>query len=116
VTVEHVAGIAVRNPQMVAFARHYSVTVLTCEPADPASEGGSGSTVKLAKAGLVPKDVNLLGEYASFAGLEAACAEFCGQVNTRAHRVTRRVPADMLAEEQARCTSCPPRRTRSRSA
>jgi transposase len=40
VMVEHVAGIAVRNPQMLAFARHYSVTVHTCEPADPASKGG----------------------------------------------------------------------------
>jgi transposase len=40
VTVEHVAGIAVRNPQMVALARHYAVTVHTCEPADPASKGG----------------------------------------------------------------------------
>ena len=91
-TVEHVAGIAVRNPQMVAFARHYGVTVHTCEPADPASKGGSESTVKLAKADLVPKDTNLLAEYASFADLEAACEAFCGQVNGRVHRVTRRVP------------------------
>jgi transposase len=50
VTIEHVAGIAVRNPQTVAMARHYGVTVLTCEPADPATKGGSESTVKLAKA------------------------------------------------------------------
>jgi transposase len=107
VTVEHVAGIAVRNPQMVAFTRHYSVTMLTCEPADPASKGGSESTVKLAKADLVPKDTNLLGEYASFAALEAACEVFCGQVNGRVHRVTRRVPADMLAEEQARLHPLP---------
>ena len=92
VTVEHVAGIAVRNPQMVAFARHYGVTVHTCEPADPATKGGSESTVKLAKADLVPKDTNLLGEYGSFAELEAACAAFCGQVNARVHRVTRRAP------------------------
>jgi hypothetical protein len=28
VTVEHVAGIAVRNPQMVAFGRHYLLTEL----------------------------------------------------------------------------------------
>ena len=107
VTVEHVAGIAVRNPQMVAFARHYGVTVHTCEPADPASKGGSESTVKLAKADLVPKDTNLLGEYASFAALEAACEAFCGQVNGRVHRVTRRVPAQMLAEEQARLHPLP---------
>ncbi len=98
-TVEHVAGIAVRNLQMVAFARHYSVTVHTCEPADPASKGGSESTVKLAKADLVPKDTNLLAEYGSFAELEAACEAFCEQVNARVHRVTRRAPLDMLAEE-----------------
>jgi hypothetical protein len=107
VTVEHVAGIAVRNPQMVAFARHYAVTVHTCEPADPASKGGSESTVKLAKADLVPKDTNLLAAYGSFAELEAACAAFCQLVNTRVHRVTRRTPTEMLAEEQARLHPVP---------
>ncbi len=107
VTVEHVAGIAVRNPQMVAFARHYAVTVHTCEPADPASKGGSESTVKLAKADLVPKDTNLLPAYGSFAELEAACEVFCEEVNTRVHRVTRRAPVEMLAEEQARLHPVP---------
>lgn len=53
VTTGHVAGIAVRNAAMVAFARHYSVTISTCEPCDPASKGGSESTVKVAKADLV---------------------------------------------------------------
>jgi transposase len=107
VTVEHVAGIAVRNPQMVAFARHYGVTVHTCEPADPASKGGSESTVKLAKADLVPKDTNLLEEYSSFAELETACEVFCDQVNTRVHRVTRRPPVEMLGEEQIRLHPVP---------
>jgi hypothetical protein len=102
VTIDHVAGIAVRNPAMVAWSRHYGVTVATCEPADPASKGGSESTVKIAKADLVPKDTNLRGEYASFAELEAACEAFCGTVNGRVHRVTRRVPVEMLAEERAR--------------
>jgi len=107
VTVEHVAGIAVRNPAMVAFARHYGLTLHTCEPADPASKGGSESTVKLAKADLVPKDTNLLQEYASFAELEQACAAFCEQVNARVHRVTRRAPVDMLAEERTRLHPLP---------
>jgi hypothetical protein len=109
VTVEHVAGIAVRNRAMLAFARHYSVTVHTCEPADPASKGGSESTVKIAKADLVPTEANLLDEYASFAELEAACAVFCDQVNVRVHRVTRRRPVEMLAEEQARLHRLPDR-------
>ncbi len=92
---------------MLAFARHYSLTVHACEPADPASKGGSESTVKLAKADLVPKDTNLLPEYASFAELETACAAFCVQVNARVHRVTRRAPVDMLAEEQPRLHRLP---------
>ena len=54
VTVEHVAGMPVRNPGAVEFGRHYGLTVATCVPYDPASKGGSESTVKLAKADLVP--------------------------------------------------------------
>jgi hypothetical protein len=107
VTVEHVAGIPVRNKQMLAFAGHYSVSIKTCMPADPASKGGSESTVKLAKADLVPTDANLLEAYGSFAALEAACASFCEQVNARVHRVTRRAPVDMLAEEQQRLHRLP---------
>ncbi len=102
VTTEHIAGIPVRNPQLVAFAEHYSVTVHTCVPADPASKGGTESSVKITKADLVPTDTNLLGEYRSFAELEAACVAFCEKVNTRAHRLTKRPPVEMLAEEQAR--------------
>ena len=83
VTVEHIAGIPVRNPQLVAFAEHYSVTVHTCVPADPASKGGTESSVKISKADLVPKDTNLLEAYGSFAELEAACEAFCEKVNTR---------------------------------
>jgi transposase len=101
VTVEHVAGVPVRNPAMVAFSRHYGVTIHTCVPADPASKGGSESSVKIAKADLVPKDTNLLPAYESFAQLEAACEAFCEQVNARTHRVTRRAPAEMLAQERA---------------
>jgi transposase len=56
VIVLHLAGVPVRNPQMVDFAPHYGVTVLTCQPADPASKGGGvESSVKLAKADIVPK-------------------------------------------------------------
>ncbi|MCA1836410.1 MAG: IS21 family transposase, partial [Actinobacteria bacterium] len=101
VTIEHVAGIAVRNPQMLDFARHYGLTIATCVPADPASKGGSENTVKIAKADLVPAEANLLPVYASFADLERACAVFCQQINARPHRVTRRAPAEMLTEERA---------------
>ncbi|QSE77814.1 hypothetical protein JWS14_00805 [Rhodococcus koreensis] len=58
------------------------------------------NTVKLAKADLVPTDHNLAAQYDSFDDLEAACTQFCHQVNTRIHRTTRRIPAEMLAEER----------------
>lgn len=107
VTVEHIAGVPVRNPQLVAFAEHYSVVVHTCVPADPASKGGTESSVKISKADLVPKDTNLREEYASFAELEEACVEFCEKVNTRVHRTTKRPPVEMLAEERARLHPVP---------
>jgi hypothetical protein len=107
VTVEHVAGVAVRNPATVEFARHYGLTVATCLPADPATKGGSEATVRIAKADLVPTEANLLAAYASFAELTAGCAAFCEQVNARAHRVTRRAPVEMLAMERARLHPLP---------
>jgi hypothetical protein len=59
VTAGHVAGMPVRNPAAVTFARHYGLTIATCVPADPASKGGSESTVRVAKADLVPTAANL---------------------------------------------------------
>lgn len=96
VTVEHVAGVPVRNHQIVAFTKHYSTSLQTCLPADPASKGGVENAVKIAKADLVPKDTNLLPEYGSFAELEAACEAFMEEVNSRVHRATLEIPKDML--------------------
>ena len=107
VTVSHVAGVPVRNQQTVDFARHYAVTVLTCQPADPATKGGVESSVKVAKADIVPKDTNLRPEYASFGEIEMACEVFMDEVNNREHRVTRRKPAAMLVEEAPRLHRIP---------
>lgn len=107
VTVDHVAGIAVRHPTIVAIAHHYGVTVATCVPADPESKGGSEATVRIAKADLVPTDANLRDDYTSWAELVAACAQFTDEVNARLHRVTRRAPVEMLAEEQHRLHTLP---------
>ena len=63
VTVGHVCGIAVRNPQIVAASRHYGLSVATCVPADPESKGGSEATVRIAKADIVPTDHNLRPGY-----------------------------------------------------
>jgi hypothetical protein len=109
VTVEHVADVAVRNPEIVAVARHYGMTIRTCVPADPQSKGGSENTVKLAKADLVPTSANLLEEYRTFAELEAACRTFTEGINARLHRETRRRPVDALAEERGRLHPLPVR-------
>jgi transposase len=107
VTVAHVAGLAVRNPEMVAASRHYGITVATCVPADPESKGGSEATVRIAKADLVPTEANLLPEYESFAELGEACRSWCGEVNERSHRQTRKPPAMLLASERSRLHPVP---------
>jgi hypothetical protein len=107
VTVEHVAGVAIRHPEIVAAGRHYGMTVHTCVPYDPESKGGSESTVKIAKADLVPTQANLREAYASFAELQEACGQFCGQVNARVHRETGTAPAQRLAAERTRLHQLP---------
>lgn len=101
VTSGHICEIAVRNPQIVQASRHYGLTIATCVPADPQSKGGSEATVRIAKADIVPTDHNLRARYGDFGELERACESFGEKVNAREHRVTRRVPALMLAEERA---------------
>lgn len=107
VTVEHVAGIAVRNPEIVVVGRHYGLSIRTCLPADPASKGGVESTVRLAKRDVVPTEVNLRGGYGSFGELEAACRSFCEQANSRVHTVTRRKPVEALTAEAERLHPLP---------
>jgi len=107
VTVEHVAGVPVRHPEIVAVGRYYGMTVHTCVPYDPESKGGSESTVKIAKADLVPTEVNLRQAYGSFAELAQACSEFCEVVNGRVHRETCAVPAQRLEVERSRLHRLP---------
>lgn len=64
VTVEHVAGIPVRNHQIVAFARHYSTSLQTC-------------TCRRTR----PRRT-----------LETACEAFMDEVNSRVHRATLEIP------------------------
>jgi hypothetical protein len=100
VTLEHVAGIPVRHPEMVSLGRHYGCKVETCVPYDPESKGGVEATVKIAKADLVPSEANLLPGYGSFEELQDACREFCDRVNARVHRETAEAPAARLAAER----------------
>ena len=107
VTTDHICGLAVRHPQMVAAGRHYGLTVATCVPYDPETKGGSESTVKLSKADLVPTTANLLEDYLSFGALVEGCEAFMERVNARPHTETRRPPAEMLAEERQRMHRLP---------
>jgi hypothetical protein len=62
---------------------------------------GDESTVKVAKADLVPTEYNLLDGYSTFSELEDACTAVADSFNNRVHSITRRVPAEMLTEERA---------------
>ncbi len=107
VTVEHVCGIAVRNPTIVQVSRHYGVTIATCVPYDPESKGGSEATVRIAKADLLPSDHNLRPAYESFEELEDACERFMAEVNAREHRATAQRPIEALAAEHERLHRLP---------
>jgi transposase len=49
VTVDHVAGVPIRHPEMVAVGRHYSCKVESCIAYDPESKGGVEATVRVAR-------------------------------------------------------------------
>jgi hypothetical protein len=108
VTDRHIAGIAVRNTQVLSAATYYGITIATCVPADPESKGGSESTVKLAKADIVPTEHNLVENYPSWADLVHACQTFCETVNTRVHREIATTPADRFAIEKTHLHSIRP--------
>ena len=109
VSVDHVAGIPVRNQQIVTVGHHYGVSIQTCVPADPQSKGGSEATVKIAKADLVPTDHNLRPAYESMGELQNACDQWMSDVNTRKHRSTHEPPVIRLAEEHERLHRVPKR-------
>lgn len=109
VTMDRVAGVPVRHPDIVSTGRHYGCKVETCEPFDPESKGGAENTVKIAKADLVPTSANLRPEYASFAELADACFEWCERVNARVHRETAVTPIARLAIERTHLHVLPER-------
>ncbi|MHB1536443.1 MAG: Mu transposase domain-containing protein, partial [Acidimicrobiales bacterium] len=100
VTDRHIAGIALRNRMALDVSRYYGITIATCVPYDPESKGGSESSVKLAKADLVPTCYNLRDDYATFAELEAGCTEVAAGFNARVHSVTKKRPDELLVVER----------------
>lgn len=107
VTTRHVAGLAVRNRETLGVAHYYGVSVHTCVVADPESKGGSESSVKLAKADVLPRPDNLVAAYPDLSSLERACAETTTRCNTRVHRETGERPVDRLARERAELHAIP---------
>lgn len=107
ITTSHVAGLPVRNPVIVEVGKHYGVSFATCVPADPESKGGVEATVRVAKADVLPRQTNLRREYGSFAELEDACEAFMARFNHRLHRVTSRVPSELLLHERQRLHPVP---------
>lgn len=107
VTTRHVAGLAVRNKDMLGLAHYYGVSVHTCVVADPESKGGSESTVKIAKADVLPRPDNLVSDYADFASLEKACEAASERFNTRLHREINAAPIDRLKIEQRHLHAVP---------
>ncbi len=73
----------------------------------PGIEGWCRAHSPIAKADLVPTDTNLRDTYGSWAELVDACDAFMVKVNEREHRITRRAPVEMLAEEQHRLHRLP---------
>lgn len=60
VTIDRVAGVAVRHPELVAADRHHGLQIVACQPADPESKGGSKATVRIAKTDLLATQADLL--------------------------------------------------------
>jgi transposase len=107
VTDRHIAGVAVRNPAMVSAAHYYGVTIATCVPYDPESKGGSESTVRVAKADLVPTEANLAPGYGGWMEVIDASVQAMTRFNHRVHRETLAVPADRLVGELAHLHAIP---------
>ena len=116
VTVEHVARIPIRNPAMVAAARHYGLTVETCVPADPRVQGRFGGHGACGQGRLGAHRRQPAAPSMALGPLWTRPARRSAPRSTGGpHRVTRRAPVEMLAEEQPVCTACPNIPTRPRS-
>ena len=107
VSIDHVAGIAVRNPQIVAVGAPLRADDRDVRAGGPAEQGRLGGDGPDREGRPGPDRSQPAASYASFAELEQACAEFCDRVNAREHRITRRPPAVMLAEERERLHRLP---------
>lgn len=108
-TMDHVAGIAVRHPKIVAVGGHYGIAVASCVPADPETKGGSEATVWIAKADLVPTDANMRADYTCWARTGRALRDFHGR-GERPGAPGDTAGADRELDEEQRLCRLPERR------
>ena len=89
-----VAGVVIPTPDYVRFATHYRFSPDFCHPADPESKGIVENLVGYAKTDLVLPDSDDL------AVLNAACVDWCCEVNARRHSETCAIPLERLEIER----------------
>ena len=93
VTIDRVAGIAVRHPRSSPPpATTASTSTPACRPTR-SPRAARRARSRSPRPTWSRPSANLLEAYPSFAELEDACAAFCAEVNERVHRETRRPPA-----------------------
>jgi hypothetical protein len=101
-----VASVVIPTPDYVRFATHYRFSPDFCHPHDPESKGIVENLVGYAKTDLVLPDSEDL------AVLNAACVEWCVEVNGRRHSETCAVPSERLETERALLRPLPELRPR----
>ena len=108
VTVDHVAGIAVRHPLIVAGRSSLRGDDRDVRPGRPRIQGRVGID-GADRQGRSGADRRQPARRLQSAGLSSstACEAFMDKVNTRAHRITRRPPVEMLVEERQRLHRLP---------
>jgi len=113
VTIDHVAGIAMHHPEMSA-AITGSRWRRVCRQTRVQRRLGSDGEGRQGRSSAHRRQ--LAQHYTSWAELAEACDAWAAHINSREHRVTRRPPAEMLAEEQQRLHRLPETTTRRCSA
>ena len=112
VTVEHVAGVAVRNPAAVALGAAVRLTVATCLPADPDQQGRvGGDGAGRRRPTWCPRRRTCLTPTAASPSWRPPARCSPSRSTPGARRVTRRAPARCSPRSGPGCTGRPRRRS-----
>ena len=106
VTIDHVAGVPVRHPEMVAIGGHYGITVATCVPADPSPKAAARRRCGSPRPTWCRPTPTCATATPVGPSWSMRATRLAG-VNSREHRATRGAPVEMLAEEQQRLHRLP---------